>query len=54
VIAIIVDRATEKEVQRAALRLAHAIVADAQGGANGASGTNKPYGEPLRLFGRRY
>jgi hypothetical protein len=51
---VVSDRATEKEVQRAALRLAHAIVADAQGGEGGASGKDKRYGEPLRLFGRRY
>jgi hypothetical protein len=48
---VVSDGATEKEVHRAALRFAHAIVADAQGGANG---TNKPPREPLRLFGRRY
>jgi hypothetical protein len=54
---VVSHRATEKEMQRAALRLAHAIVADAEGdanGASGASGTNKQKHEPLRLFGRRY
>ena len=45
---VVSDLVTEKEVQRAALRLAHAIVADAKGG------TNKQPREPLRLFGRRY
>jgi hypothetical protein len=48
---VVADGMAEKELQRAALRLAHAIVADAQGGA---SATNKQPREPLRLFGRRY
>jgi hypothetical protein len=48
---VVSDGATESEVHGAALRLAHAIVADARGGA---SGTNEQKDEPLRLFGRRY
>lgn len=57
---VVSDGATESAVHRAALRLAHAIVADAHGGADGADGasgagsTNKQYGKSLRLFGRRY
>jgi hypothetical protein len=54
---VVSDGATEPEVHRAALQLAHAIVIDAQGGASGASGTsgtNKQKDAPLRLFGRRY